>query len=68
MLAPPGPRQALPAAIAATRIVGVLRARTSMHLEAVAVALHEAGVTCIEVTLTTPGAARDHSQAARAPR
>ena len=56
MLVPPGPRQALPAAIAATRIVGVLRARTSMHLEAVAVALHEAGVTCIEVTLTTPGA------------
>jgi 2-dehydro-3-deoxyphosphogluconate aldolase / (4S)-4-hydroxy-2-oxoglutarate aldolase len=53
---PPGPRQALPAAITATRIVGVLRARTSAHLEAVALALYEAGVTCLEVTLTTPGA------------
>jgi 2-dehydro-3-deoxyphosphogluconate aldolase / (4S)-4-hydroxy-2-oxoglutarate aldolase len=50
------PRQSLPGAIARTRLIAVLRAPVTTHLTAVAVALHEAGVTCIEVTLTTPNA------------
>lgn len=52
------PRQVLPGAIARTRLIAVLRAPVSTHLAAVAVALSEAGVTCIEVTLTTPRALR----------
>jgi len=51
-----GTRQVLPRAIPATRIIAVLRAPVSTHLAEVAVALCEAGVTCIEVTLTTPDA------------
>jgi 2-dehydro-3-deoxyphosphogluconate aldolase/(4S)-4-hydroxy-2-oxoglutarate aldolase len=51
-----GPRQALPSAIARTRIIAVLRATASTHLASVAVALSEGGITCIEVTLTTPRA------------
>ena len=51
-----GPRQALPGAIARTRIIAVLRATASTHLAAVAGALSEGGITCVEVTLTTPRA------------
>lgn len=51
-----GTRQVLPRAITATRIIAVLRAPVSTHLAEVAVALRDAGVTCIEVTLTTPDA------------
>ena len=50
------PRQALPSAIARTRIIAVLRATASTHLVSVAVALSEGGITCVEVTLTTPRA------------
>ena len=50
------PRQALPSAIARTRLIAVLRATASTHLVSVAVALSEGGITCIEVTLTTPRA------------
>ena len=50
------PRQALPGAIARTRLIAVLRATASTHLASVAVALGEGGITCIEVTLTTPQA------------
>lgn len=52
------PRQALPGAIARTRLIAVLRAPVSTHLATVAVALSKAGITCIEVTLTTPRALR----------
>lgn len=50
------PRQVLPSAITDTRIIAVLRAPVSTHLAPVAVALNQAGITCIEVTLTTPRA------------
>ncbi len=50
------PRQALPSAIARTRLIAVLRATASTHLVSVAAALREGGITCIEVTLTTPRA------------
>ncbi len=56
MVSTDNPRQVLPDAIADTRIIAVLRAPVSTHLASVAVALNQAGVTCIEVTLTTPRA------------
>lgn len=37
-------------------IVAILRGSTDRHLEGVARTLGEAGVTCLELTLTTPGA------------
>lgn len=39
-----------------TGVVAILRAARDDRLEAVAVALVESGVTCLELTLTTPGA------------
>ena len=39
-------------------ITAVIRARSSDHLAQVADALHEGGVECIEVTMTTPDALR----------
>lgn len=46
----------LPPRIARERVVAVLRASTPERLLEVALALHAAGVHCLEVTLTTPGA------------
>ncbi len=40
----------------ASGIVAILRADRAEHLESVADALIEAGITCLELTLTTPGA------------
>ncbi|MFZ1995915.1 MAG: bifunctional 4-hydroxy-2-oxoglutarate aldolase/2-dehydro-3-deoxy-phosphogluconate aldolase [Solirubrobacteraceae bacterium] len=37
-------------------VVAILRASSDRHLEGVARTLGEAGVTCLELTLTTPGA------------
>jgi 2-dehydro-3-deoxyphosphogluconate aldolase / (4S)-4-hydroxy-2-oxoglutarate aldolase len=37
-------------------VVAILRGSTDCHLEAVSRTLGEAGVTCLELTLTTPGA------------
>jgi len=37
-------------------VVAILRGSTDRHLEAVSRTLGEAGVTCLELTLTTPGA------------
>lgn len=46
----------LPARITRERVVAVLRAPSPDRLLDVALALHQAGVHCLEVTLTTPGA------------
>lgn len=48
---PPGVEQ-----LAATRVLAVLRAGTSQHVEAAADALVDAGIECVELTLTVPGA------------
>jgi 2-dehydro-3-deoxyphosphogluconate aldolase/(4S)-4-hydroxy-2-oxoglutarate aldolase len=49
-------RRELPYPIVATRVVAILRSTASTHLVSVATALRDAGIRCIEVTLTTPGA------------
>jgi 2-dehydro-3-deoxyphosphogluconate aldolase/(4S)-4-hydroxy-2-oxoglutarate aldolase len=49
-------RLQLPGGVLNSRIIAVLRADASTHLVDVAVALEQEGITCIEVTLTTPGA------------
>lgn len=43
--------------IAETRVVAILRGGNGLHLGAVADALVDAGVRCIEITSNTPGAA-----------
>lgn len=50
------PRPSITPQMAATGVVAILRAPTSERFPAVADTLAEAGVTCLEVTLTTPGA------------
>ena len=42
--------------LASSGVVAILRGASDRHLEAVARTLGEAGVTCLELTLTTPGA------------
>jgi 2-dehydro-3-deoxyphosphogluconate aldolase / (4S)-4-hydroxy-2-oxoglutarate aldolase len=42
--------------LAQSGVVAILRGSTDRHLEGVARTLGEAGVTCLELTLTTPGA------------
>jgi 2-dehydro-3-deoxyphosphogluconate aldolase/(4S)-4-hydroxy-2-oxoglutarate aldolase len=42
--------------LAASGVVAILRGSTDHHLEGVSRTLGEAGVTCLELTLTTPGA------------
>jgi 2-dehydro-3-deoxyphosphogluconate aldolase/(4S)-4-hydroxy-2-oxoglutarate aldolase len=42
--------------LARSGVVAILRGSTDRHLEGVARTLGEAGVTCLELTLTTPGA------------
>ncbi|HTU95849.1 MAG TPA: bifunctional 4-hydroxy-2-oxoglutarate aldolase/2-dehydro-3-deoxy-phosphogluconate aldolase, partial [Solirubrobacteraceae bacterium] len=42
--------------LAESGVVAILRGSSDRHLEAVARTLGEAGVTCLELTLTTPGA------------
>lgn len=49
-------RMPLPARVARERVVAVLRAPSPERLLDVALTLHAAGVHCLEVTLTTPGA------------
>jgi 2-dehydro-3-deoxyphosphogluconate aldolase/(4S)-4-hydroxy-2-oxoglutarate aldolase len=49
-------RPALPAALLETRVVAVLRGDDPQHVVRAGVALHEAGITCLEVTFTTPRA------------
>lgn len=52
-----GRRPALPAALCASRIVAVLRGDDPARVVEAGVALHEAGITCLEATFTTPAAA-----------
>lgn len=42
--------------LAESGVVAILRGSSERHLEAVSRTLGEAGVTCLELTLTTPGA------------
>jgi 2-dehydro-3-deoxyphosphogluconate aldolase/(4S)-4-hydroxy-2-oxoglutarate aldolase len=49
-------RLPLPAALLDTRIVAVLRGDDPKRVVEAGVALHDAGVTCLEVTFTTPRA------------
>jgi 2-dehydro-3-deoxyphosphogluconate aldolase/(4S)-4-hydroxy-2-oxoglutarate aldolase len=42
--------------LAESGVVAILRGSTDRHLEGVSRTLGEAGVTCLELTLTTPGA------------
>lgn len=39
-----------------TGVVAILRARTAAHVDAVTDTLLDAGITCVELTLTVPGA------------
>jgi 2-dehydro-3-deoxyphosphogluconate aldolase/(4S)-4-hydroxy-2-oxoglutarate aldolase len=54
--APAPARVAITPQLLDSGIVAILRASDQSHLEAVAEALVEAGITCLELTLTTPGA------------
>jgi len=49
-------RPALPAALLHTRVVAVLRGDDPEQVVRAGVTLHEAGITCLEVTFTTPRA------------
>jgi 2-dehydro-3-deoxyphosphogluconate aldolase / (4S)-4-hydroxy-2-oxoglutarate aldolase len=49
-------RPVLPAALIETGVVAIIRAATTASVEAAVGALVDAGVTCIELTLTMPGA------------
>jgi 2-dehydro-3-deoxyphosphogluconate aldolase / (4S)-4-hydroxy-2-oxoglutarate aldolase len=49
-------RRPLPLQLAETGIVAILRSDREDHLAAVAVALTDAGIRCLELTMTTPGA------------
>ena len=49
-------RPALPRQLLDTGVVAIARAATATHIERAAATLIDAGVTCIEVTLTMPGA------------
>jgi len=50
------PRQPVTAQLRDTGVVAILRADRPDHLPATTRALAEAGITCLELTLTTPGA------------
>jgi 2-dehydro-3-deoxyphosphogluconate aldolase/(4S)-4-hydroxy-2-oxoglutarate aldolase len=50
-------RPALPVALLETRVVAVLRGSDPDQVVRAGVALHDAGITCLEVTFTTPRAA-----------
>ncbi|HET9102629.1 MAG TPA: hypothetical protein VFN55_04695 [Solirubrobacteraceae bacterium] len=52
----PPTRGTIPAPLAQTGVIAILRASADIHLEAVATALALAGVRCLELTMTTPGA------------
>ena len=52
----PAHRVALTAQLSDTGIVAILRSATAEHLEAVSETLARSGITCLELTLTTPGA------------
>ena len=58
MASVPDPHARLPLTpqLAKAGVVAILRGSTDRHLEAVSRTLGEAGVTCLELTLTTPGA------------
>lgn len=58
-------RPALPAALLSTRVVAVLRGHDPGPVVEAAVALHDAGVACLEATFTTPGAAEAIAEIAR---
>jgi len=49
-------RPALPSELLRTRVVAVLRGQDPDRVVQAGVALHDAGVTCLEVTFTTPRA------------
>lgn len=49
-------RRAITPQLAASGVVAILRGSTDRHLQGVSRTLGEAGVTCLELTLTTPGA------------
>jgi 2-dehydro-3-deoxyphosphogluconate aldolase/(4S)-4-hydroxy-2-oxoglutarate aldolase len=49
-------RVALTPQLRDTGVVAILRAARQEHLEAVSDALAQSGITCLELTLTTPGA------------
>lgn len=51
-----GDRLAVPRQLVDTGIVAIARAASTTHIERVAATLIDAGVTCIEVSLTMPGA------------
>jgi 2-dehydro-3-deoxyphosphogluconate aldolase/(4S)-4-hydroxy-2-oxoglutarate aldolase len=50
-------RPELPAALLTSRVVAVLRGDDPARVVEAGEALHEAGITCLEATFTTPGAA-----------
>jgi 2-dehydro-3-deoxyphosphogluconate aldolase/(4S)-4-hydroxy-2-oxoglutarate aldolase len=58
-------RPALPAALHASRVVAVLRGKDPARVVDAGVALHEAGISCLEATFTTPGAAEAIAELAR---
>ena len=55
-LARPALRATLPAEITATGIVAIIRAESTRRVRATVDQLVSAGVSCVEITLTTPGA------------
>jgi 2-dehydro-3-deoxyphosphogluconate aldolase/(4S)-4-hydroxy-2-oxoglutarate aldolase len=48
-------RPGLPPRLSGSGVVAILRGGTGEHLEAVACALVEAGIACLEITTNTPG-------------
>lgn len=58
-------RPAMPPALRASRVVAVLRGDDPARVVEAGVALHDAGITCLEATFTTPGAAEAIAELAR---
>jgi len=52
-----GNRPPLPSELLRTRVVAVLRGNDAGRVVRAGVVLHDAGITCLEITFTTPGAA-----------
>lgn len=49
-------KPAVPKDLERTRVMAILRGRSAEHVQTVALTLAEAGLDCIELALTTPGA------------
>lgn len=58
-------RLALPAALRAGRVVAVLRGDDPARVVEAGIALHDAGITCLEATFTTPRAVEAIAELAR---